>query len=113
MGYRLTIRKAGNDGVADYYGTKLYGYLDYHEELMLSSAKYLKSLGLIEDDQYFGYGAENPIRLNHDQFVEFMTRYSADLTTFGDGPYKYCNLVDDTVIQELMDSMVDKIISWG
>lgn len=113
MGYRLAIRRADNTGIADFYGTKLYGYLDNQEEFMLSSAKYLKSLGLIEDYQYFGYGAENPIRLNHDQFVEFMTRYSTDLTAFGDDLYKHCNLIDDTVIQELMDSIVDKIISWG
>ena len=113
MGYRLAIRRADNEGVADYYGTKLYGYSDDQEFFGLSSVKYLKSLGLVEDYQYFGYGAENPIRLNHDQFVEFMTRYSADLTAFGDDLYKHFNLVDDTVIQELMNSMVDKIISWG
>ena len=113
MGYRLAIRRADNDVVADYYGTKLYGYLDDQEFSGLSSVKYLKSLGLVEDYQYFGYGAENPIRLNHDQFVEFMTRYSTDLTAFGDDLYKHCNLLDDSTIQQLMGSTVDKIISWG
>lgn len=59
MGYRLNIKEMSNDSIPDFYGTKLYGYLDNHEEYMLSSAKYLKELGLMDDSMSFYYGADN------------------------------------------------------
>lgn len=113
MGYRLNIKELSNNSIPDFYGTKLYGYLNGHEEFMLSSAKYLKELGLMDDSMFFYYGSNNKFILNHDQFTEFIKRYSKDLKEYDDEIYKNFNLLDDTAIQGLMDSLRDKIISWN
>lgn len=113
MGYLLSIKELSNNSIPDFYGTKLYGYLNGQEEFMLRSAKYLKELGLMDDSMSFYYGADNKFTLNHDQFIEFMKKYSKDLNECGDEIYKSFNLLDDTLIQILMDSLRDKIISWN
>lgn len=113
MGYCLNIKELSNNSIPDFYGTKLYGYLNGREEHLLISAKYLKELGLMDDSMSFYYGADNKFILNHDQFIEFMKRYSKDLNECGDEIYKKFDLLDDALIQRLMDSLKDKIISWN
>lgn len=113
MGYRLNIKEMSNEHIPDFYGTKLFGYLNGQEENSLSSAKYLKELGLMDDSMFFFYGSDNKFILNHDQFTEFIKRYSKDLTEYGDEIHKNFNLLDNTLIQRLMESLRDKIISWN
>ena len=112
MGYRLTVVCKENPTL-EYYGTKLYGYLDGEEFELLKSAKFLKRQGIMDGDEYFGYGFYTEYTLTFLQFKRFAELYEYDMK-YGVGYYGTNNQFewgDD--MRKIIDHPGDKIISWG
>lgn len=104
MGYRLDIYKVeGNEIKTLFYGTKLYGY---HDESEFLSYIYLVSIGKLEKDEMFDYGAGQRFALNKKEFTIFCHLYNIDMNKY----YAFSNAKDifiesDVIKNELMTSL--------
>lgn len=80
MGYRLDIYKNEVNRENNlYYGTKLIGYCDYHEEELLC-VNYLCSIREDLTPEDFGYYYAPEINLTYGEFKRFIYLYFFDLT---------------------------------
>lgn len=118
MGYRLDVQCVNSP--LDFYGTKLYGYVEDEEELQ--SYKYLQKIGKINHDEYYPvwfYGCDNQMTLSKEEFEKFARLYEQDMRTFIT-PYlreighdENFSWADCTNMEEIIAADGDKIISWG
>lgn len=105
MGYRLNILDPENH--LEFYGTKLYGYTD---EQSLDSYEYLRAIGKVNDDTMFSDCFDNEFTLTPAQFVEFISLYKEDF--FNEAGVTMDEYPDYDVIEEMLRTGSDKIISW-
>lgn len=106
MGYRLTIKD--KETGKEFYGTKLYGYVDTD---LLSSYQYLKSINKFNGDELFEYGCDNDIELSYNEFTEFIMIYFLDLFI-----WRKTNIFiypDWESLYNIIKTDGIKIISWG
>lgn len=113
MGYRLTVEQIQKE--PQFYGTKLYGYVD--DVTKLKSFQWLAEHNKIdpEEDRYCwdAYGSMD-IRLTAKEFREFIALYEEDLEPLTlANRWNRFNIDDVAILKELRDSDNDKIISWG
>ena len=94
MGYRLSIDKLENK----FYGTKLYGYLDFEILQTLESFKWLKNNKTIDGEDYWYSYNENYIILNSDEIKEFILLYNEDYNKYS----MYENSKDIFIIARFM-----------
>lgn len=101
MGYRLNVKC--NDTGLEFYGTKLYGYVN--DERTLKSYKYLKQIGKFNGNEHFDYRYENKLVLSFLDFSRFIKLYFYDLQQTDEK----LNLE----LRELSKQPGDKTIWWG
>lgn len=104
MGYRMSV----NDGVNNFYGTKLYGYTDHTDFL---SYKYLLEIGKADGSEFYDYCCENEVVLSAEEFKKFIALYNFDLFYSNTG-YGTCNVFEYPEIRKLVNTKFDKVISW-
>lgn len=105
MGYRINIKD--NETEKEFYGTKLYGYVD---EKILDSYKYLIRIKKFDGEEIFDYNNENEIILSNEEFINFIIFYMRDLIE-----YRHTNLLaypDWNIIYEMIHNDSSKTISW-
>lgn len=105
MGYRLEVYKAE---YVECFG-KLYGYIDRKDLKELKSYKWLLRNEYItgEPDEYWNYGFNPNIVLDHWDFEEFLKLYIEDFNNVrGEEVLK----LED--YKELLNDKSDKILMW-
>lgn len=109
MGYRLNILDCNNHNI-EYYGTKLYGYVDTDK---LLSYSYLIQIGKFDGDECFDYSCDNNIILDCVEYKIFIELYAHDLKEFGNyGKILSVTSNSEKILAELYNSKSDKEISW-
>ena len=89
MGFRLNVEpiKLVGEGfvtlttLPEFYGTKLIGYVDDHEE-ELRCVRYFRDRLLVSEDEVFTYGYCPPVILSPEQFREWINLYFDDWCDF-------------------------------
>ena len=99
MGYRLEISEINYKAS----GGKLFGYVDKEK---LKSHKWLLEKGFIDGDEYWDYGCNPQIVLNHEEFKEFIKLYKEDLKEF----YQYD--LEELFFKDLLENDNDKLLEW-
>ena len=109
MGYRPAIIEIEYKPERDWYGTKLYGYVD--DTYALESCKYLLEIGAITDDYAWGYGCDGDVVLTAKEFREWIRLYDEDLKR--EMGYSLEVMQEWEKLKRMIDSDNDKLIQWG
>ena len=114
MGIRIDI--TGVESGINYYGQKLYGYVDKETTEKLTSLKYL-----IETGKYMNlaFDLADPLCHNCDtqitaeEFKKFCELYADDLEKYYPyGDYKKEWFLENEDIKKLLETEEDKILCW-
>ena len=111
MGYRLCVEQIQKE--PQFYGTKLYGYVD--DVTKLKSFQWLAEHNMInpEEDKYcWDSEASMDIRMTASEYREFITLYREDIEK-AYGVHFTILENDNELFRELYNSDNEKIISWG
>lgn len=101
MGYRLEMSKIKYCAC----GGKLFGYVDNIEEL--ESYKWLLNKGYIDGTEYWYYGFNPQIILNHNEFVEFIEIYKKEYKELHNTDF-----LDNKELNNLIKSKDDVLLEW-
>lgn len=114
MGIRIDI--TGVESQINYYGQKLYGYVDKETNEKLTSKNYLIEIGkycneIKEND--WDWDLDCATKITAEEFKKFCELYADDLEKYYPyGEYKKEWFLEDEDIKKLLETKEDKILRW-
>ena len=113
MGIRIDI--TGAESQINYYGQKLYGYVDKETSEKLTSLNYLVDIGkymnLVDKLDILSHDCDTQITAN--EFKKFCELYADDLEKYYPyGEYKKEWFLENEDIKKLLETKEDKILRW-
>lgn len=114
MGIRLDI--TGEISGINYYGQKLFGYVEKEIDKKLTSKNYLIEIGkycneVVVND--LDWWSEGKTHITADEFRKFCELYADDLEKYYPyGEYKKEWFLEDKDVKKLLETQEDKILRW-